>query len=204
METITRTGTQPKLSIVNEDIEKQFKDLLEIPKNSNYSKCFVAAVGDPSMGRDGKEYVPILLVQKRNDLYPNTATEANSFFREWDGFDSIVRHIENVVPTVLERQKLAERSIIPNAQLFVDYRVGEPFYTAGDGTPQDPVYNPQTEMYLGIEGEGALYRNTRIQFTENLGHTGLDVRSKSEEFTTEEIDAIVADSASDETLVFEV
>lgn len=189
----SKVGTQPGLSITNEELQQRFPELLAIPKGVAFGTCFIAAIGTAYVAKNGSTFVPVTMVQARNDLYETSKTEANLFFRGWEGIESIVRHTEQLPPERLKELNLEVGSEVPGAQLFVDYD-SKKFYDKGDGTPQDPVLNPQSEMYLAVEtkdGQKPLYRNTRIQFGENLHHTGLELRASAEEITEDEMTALL-------------
>lgn len=200
----SRKGTQPGLSVTNEEIIKQFPKLTKISKGNSFGPTFIGAIGDKYVGSDGNKYTPVTLLQARNDLYNTTKTEANSFFRGWEGFDSIVRHTENVPPKQMKALKMKVGNKIPNAQLLVDYGTTK-FFDKSDGTPQDAVMNPTTENYLVVRGENgessrALYRNTRLQFEENLRHTGMELRSSAVEVSFEDLQDVL-DNVNEDTVI---
>lgn len=188
----SKVGTQPGLSVTNEEIAEQFPSLVTIPDGKESGVVFVGAIGEVYEGNDGKEYIPITLVQGRNDLYEASKSEANSFFRGWEGFESVVRHTENVPPARFKQMKMETGTVIKGAGIFVDYAL-EPFFTNSAGEDQSSVMNPSTEMFLVVD-QKPLYRNTRIQFKENCEHTGLNLRNKASEVSEEDLENLESES----------
>lgn len=191
----SRVGTQPKLSVTNEEIIEKYPQLVTIPQGGTHGVTFVGAIGDPSEGRDGNQYIPVKIYQMRNDIAQSQRSEANKFFRKWDALENLVGHVENMQPENFQEMGVKLGMVVEGAQLFVDYQL-KPFYEG-----QDAVLNPRTKNFLAVNGDQLVYRNTRVQWDENLAHTGIEIRSAAEEITPQQAQALSEIASSGENIV---
>lgn len=175
----TRRGTQPKLSISNADLKEKFAPLLTIPKGKKAGPVFIARIGDKYTMKNGAEVVPVSMAQRRDDISTVSGGEAARIFLGWDGFETVLRHTQNVKTEIFEEMKLEEGMVVDGADLWVDYAL-TPF-PRSNGQVDRPVISPNEsdpdnpEQVLAYNGK-PVYRQVRLQFEENNGHTGMDIK----------------------------
>lgn len=112
---------QPNLSIVNEDLVKEFPQL-----NEDNSDLIVARIGDSFMASNGEEQVPVLMVQKASRF---GGDDFASIARGWNG--RILRKVENFTTAKAASLKITEGTVFKNYHISV-IRTLEPTFPGQD------------------------------------------------------------------------
>lgn len=190
---------QPGLSVTNKEILEKYGDLLNVPEGKNAGNCIVGAVGDPKVGKDGKEYVPITFVQRRLDASTakpesSNIAAATAFLLGWDS-TRILRGTTNASPDIIEAQGLKPGFVMKDFNMQLMY--AQETEQIKNNKSYQPVFNPQTGEEVTSDGK-PLYRAVFLVKGEAI-HQGLELpRDEMQLDSVEESVSVEEPSLEDE------
>lgn len=190
---------QPGLSVTNKEILEKYGDLLNVPEGKNAGNCIVGAVGDPKVGKDGKEYVPITFVQRRLDASTakpesSNIAAATAFLLGWDS-TRILRGTTNASPDIIKAQGLKPGFVMKDFNMQLMY--AQETEQIRNNKSYQPVFNPQTGEEVTSDGK-PLYRAVFLVKGEAI-HQGLELpRDEMQLDSVEESASVEEPSLEDE------
>jgi hypothetical protein len=126
METIEKNQVNPDIKLVEAGLSQTSSNaeiFAALESQISTGKPVVYHVSEPSVGRDGKMYQQLFIIQRRTDVSTGNTASVDALSADLLGWDNgrMVRAIQNAIPEKVESLGLKPGFIFQNANLQVTH-----------------------------------------------------------------------------------